>query len=130
MCSRGVLVHCLSRLGTATAVLAAEIQCGDGVFATRAHERSEAAHHLDRVVSHSFKCSPLSVRAPEPKLRKLEARVNPCALVQSVVLDGCGNRSAGRRARPSILINSDQPSEPVSLIMATPNALHRLGELG
>jgi hypothetical protein len=33
MCSRSVLVHCASCLGSAAAVLAAEVQCGDGVLA-------------------------------------------------------------------------------------------------
>ena len=39
MCSRGVLVHYLSRLSTTTAVLAAEIPCGNGVFTEWAFEK-------------------------------------------------------------------------------------------
>ena len=56
MCSRGVLVHRPSRLGAAVAILAAEIPCGDEVFAKSALERAKAAHHLDGVMSHSFNC--------------------------------------------------------------------------
>jgi hypothetical protein len=60
MHSRSVLVHCPSRLGTAAAVLNAEVRCRDGVFATQACERGHAVDHLDDVMSHSFKSSPLS----------------------------------------------------------------------
>ena len=56
MCSRGVLVHCPSGLGTAVAVLAAEIPRGDGVFAERAVEHGKAVHLLDGVMPHSFNC--------------------------------------------------------------------------
>jgi hypothetical protein len=38
MDSGGVVVHCPSRLGSAVAVLAAEVPCGDGVFAQQAFE--------------------------------------------------------------------------------------------
>jgi hypothetical protein len=68
MCSRGVLVHCLGRLGAAAAVLAAELQCGDGVFTKRALEGDKAVHHFDGVMSHSFNCSLLSRYDSEPKL--------------------------------------------------------------
>src|ERR1022692_5030775 len=73
MCSRSVLVHCPSCLGAATAVLAAEVRCCDGVLATWAREHRQAAHHLDRVMSHSLKSSPLSNCGSEPKLPKLQA---------------------------------------------------------
>jgi len=68
MCSRGVFVHCPSCLGSAAAVLSAEVHCHDGVFATLACERGQAIHHFDGVMSHSFKSSPLSVTSAEPKL--------------------------------------------------------------
>jgi len=60
MCSLGVLVHCPRRLGATVAVLAAEVQCGDGVFAMPARECNQAADHSDGVMSHNFKCSPIS----------------------------------------------------------------------
>jgi hypothetical protein len=44
MCSRGVLVHCPSRLGAAVA--AAEMPCGEGVFTKLALERAKAVHHF------------------------------------------------------------------------------------
>jgi|HubBroStandDraft_1064217.scaffolds.fasta_scaffold56208_1 hypothetical protein len=57
MCSRGVLVHRLSGLGAAVAVMAAEIPRGNGVFTKWALKRAKASHHCDRVISHNFKCS-------------------------------------------------------------------------
>ena len=57
---RNVLVHCLSRLGAAAAVLTAELQGGDGVFAVLARERGQAAHCFYGVMSHSFNCSRFS----------------------------------------------------------------------
>src|ERR1700722_11245456 len=54
MCCCGVVVHCLSRLGAATAVLAAKLPCRDGVFATYTLECAKAVHHLNRVMSHRF----------------------------------------------------------------------------
>jgi hypothetical protein len=54
MCCCGVVVHSLSRLGAATAVLAAKLSCRDGVFATYALEYAIGVHHFDRVMSHSF----------------------------------------------------------------------------
>jgi hypothetical protein len=68
MCSRGVLVHCPSRLGAAVAVLAAELPSGDGVFTKWALERAKAVHHFDGVMSHSFNCSSLSRYDSELKL--------------------------------------------------------------
>jgi hypothetical protein len=53
MCSRGVLVHYLGRLGATTAVLAAELPCGDGVSTKWALERAKTLHHCDGVMSHS-----------------------------------------------------------------------------
>ena len=50
-----MLIHCLGRLGAAAAVLAAELPCGDGVFAQKALERAKAVHHFDGVMSHNFK---------------------------------------------------------------------------
>jgi hypothetical protein len=79
MCSRGVFVHCPSCLGSAAAVLSAEVHCRDGVFATLACERGQAIHHFDGVMSHSFKSSPLSGYDSEPKLLRVESRSNPCA---------------------------------------------------
>jgi hypothetical protein len=67
MCSRGVLVHCPSRLGAAVAVQAAEIPCGEGVFTKLALERAKAVHHSDGVMSHSINCSPSSLYDPELK---------------------------------------------------------------
>jgi hypothetical protein len=58
MCSRGVLVHCPSRLGATVAVQAAEIPCGEGVFTKWACEHAKAVHHFDGVMSHSFNCRP------------------------------------------------------------------------
>jgi hypothetical protein len=68
MCSRGVLVHRPSRLGTRVAVLAAEFQCGDGMLATSARERGQTLEYCDRVMSHSFKCSRLSEQGSALKL--------------------------------------------------------------
>ena len=68
MCSRGVLIHCPSRLGATAAVLATELQGSDAVFATLARERDQAVGHFDGVMSHSFKCSRLSRCDAEPKL--------------------------------------------------------------
>jgi len=67
VCSRGVLVHCPSRLGAAVAVQAAEIPCGEGVFTKLALERAKAVHHLDGVMSHSFNCRLSSLCDPELK---------------------------------------------------------------
>jgi hypothetical protein len=68
MCSRGVLVHCPSRLGAAAAVLAAKLPCRDGMLAKDAPERAKAVHHFDCVISHNFKCSRLSRHGSELKL--------------------------------------------------------------
>jgi hypothetical protein len=57
MCSRGVLVHRPSRLGTAVAIQAAELPCGDGMLTKSACEHAKAVHHFDGVMSHSFDCS-------------------------------------------------------------------------
>jgi hypothetical protein len=67
VCCRGVLVHCLSRLGAEASILTTELQCRDGVLATWACERRHAVHRLDGVMSHRFKCSRLSGYCPEPK---------------------------------------------------------------
>ena len=67
MCSRGMVVHCSSRLGAAVAVQAAEIARGEGVFAKPALERAKAVHHSDGVMSHSFNCRPLSRYDSKPK---------------------------------------------------------------
>jgi hypothetical protein len=56
VCHLGVLVHCPSRLGSAPTVLSVELHCCDGMFAKRALELGEAAHHFDGVMSHSFNC--------------------------------------------------------------------------
>jgi hypothetical protein len=48
-----VLVHSLRRLGTAVAVLAAELACGDGVSTKGALERAKAFLHFDCVMSHT-----------------------------------------------------------------------------
>jgi 3-oxoacyl-ACP reductase-like protein len=56
MFSRGVLVHCPSRLGAAVAVQAAEMPCGDRVFTKSACEHAKAAHQPDGVMSHNFNC--------------------------------------------------------------------------
>lgn len=76
MCSRGVLVHCPSRLGATAAVLAAELLCGDRVFAKGALERSKAIDHFDGVISHSFKCSRLFRYDSELKLPDHLSRMN------------------------------------------------------
>ena len=56
MCSRGMLVHCPSRLSAALTVLAIELHCGDEVFAKSALELGKAIHLFDGVNSHSFNC--------------------------------------------------------------------------
>lgn len=76
MCSRSVLVHCLSRLGAAIAVLAAELLCGDGVFTKWTLERAKPVHHFDGVMSHSFKCSRLFRYDSELKLPSLVTSEN------------------------------------------------------
>jgi hypothetical protein len=68
MCSRGVLVHYLSRLGATTAVLAVEVPRGDGVSTQWALERVKTLHHLNGVMSHSLKSSRLSRYECELKL--------------------------------------------------------------
>ena len=68
MCSRGMLVHRLSRLGAAAAVLAAELLCDHGVFTKQALERGKAVRPFDRIKSHTFNCSHLSRYHSEPKL--------------------------------------------------------------
>ena len=68
MCSPRVVVHYLSRLGAAAAVLAAELLCADGVFTKRALECRNAIHHFDAVMSHSLNCRPLSKYHSELKL--------------------------------------------------------------
>jgi hypothetical protein len=55
MCSRGVIVHGLSRLGTAVAVLAAKLSCCHGVFTEWALKLTKAVHHFDGIMSHSLK---------------------------------------------------------------------------
>jgi hypothetical protein len=57
MRSRGVVVHRPGRLGTAVAVLGAELLRGDGVFTEWTLERAKAVHHCDGVMSHNFNCS-------------------------------------------------------------------------
>jgi hypothetical protein len=54
-----VLIHYPSRLRAAVAVLVAEIQCGDGVFAEWTPEHAKSIHLCDGVMPHSFKCSRL-----------------------------------------------------------------------
>jgi hypothetical protein len=56
VCGRGMLVHCLSRLGAAVTVLTAKLLCGDGVFTEWALERGKTVNHFDGVMSHSFNC--------------------------------------------------------------------------
>ena len=79
MCSRGVLVHCPSRLGAAAAVLAAELPCGDRVLTKWALEPGKAVHHFDSVMSHSLNCSCLSrydseLKLPSPALDPEDSR--------------------------------------------------------
>jgi hypothetical protein len=76
MCSPGVLVHCLSRLGAAAAILSIELVRGDGVFTKRARERGTAIHRFDGVMSHSLNCRRLSRRDSELKLQALTASVS------------------------------------------------------
>jgi hypothetical protein len=52
MSSRGVLVHCPSRLRAAVTILAAKLLCGDGVFTKWALEGCNPVYHLDGVMSH------------------------------------------------------------------------------
>jgi hypothetical protein len=68
MCSRGVLVHCPSRLGATAPVLAAELQGRDRVLTMWACERGQTLEYCDRVMSHSFKCSRLSEQGSALKL--------------------------------------------------------------
>ena len=67
MRSRGVLVHCPSRLGATVALQAAEISRSDGLFTKSASEHAKAVHHLDGVMSHSFNCRLSSLCDPELK---------------------------------------------------------------
>src|SRR5580700_1066112 len=88
MCSRGVLVHYPSRLGTAVAVLAAEFLCGNGMFTERTHERAKTVHYFDGVMSHNFKYRRLSKYDSELKfpslLVKNESRCHGIASVLSL----------------------------------------------
>jgi hypothetical protein len=54
MCGSCVLVHCFSRLGAAATLQATKDPCRNGVFAEYTFECAKAAHHFDRVMSHSF----------------------------------------------------------------------------
>jgi hypothetical protein len=63
-----VLVHCPGRLGAAAAVTLVKLPCRDGMFTQWALERTKAVHAFDRVISHNFKCSPLSLHDSELKL--------------------------------------------------------------
>lgn len=92
MCSRGVLVHCPSRLAAAVAVLTIELPCGDGVFATYTLERGEPAHHCGRVMSHSFKYIRSSRYYSELKLQ------GRCGSRYSYVLRSTQQSVAARRA--------------------------------
>jgi len=58
MCSRGVLVHSLSRLGAAVTLLTIKRPCRNGVFAEYTLEYAKAVHHFDRVMSHYFSVVP------------------------------------------------------------------------
>ena len=69
----GVHVHYPSRLGASTHVLAAELLCGDGVLTMWTGECGQAVRHRDRVMSHIFKCSPVSCCDCEPKLLSPES---------------------------------------------------------
>jgi hypothetical protein len=60
MCNASVLVHYLSRLGTAAAVLATELLRGDRVLTKRALECGKAIRRFDAVMSHSLNCRRLS----------------------------------------------------------------------
>ena len=78
MCSRSVIVHRPSRLGSAAAVLAAELRCGNGVFAMLACERGHVVQRLNRVMSHSFKSSPPAPLRLRTKVTKAAGWVNQC----------------------------------------------------
>jgi hypothetical protein len=54
VCSRGVFVHCPSRLGAAVTILTVEFLGGDRVFTKWTLERAKAVHQRDRVVSHNY----------------------------------------------------------------------------
>jgi hypothetical protein len=88
MCGRSVLVHGSRRLGAAAPVLAAELQCRDGVFATFARERGQAVHHLDRVMSHGLNCSLLTKASLRTKVTKAGIRVHPVSLPSELVGGG------------------------------------------
>jgi hypothetical protein len=66
MCSRGMLVHHPGCLCAATAVPAAELPCSDRMLAKYTLEHAKAAHHFDRVMSHTS--SVVSHRDMTPKL--------------------------------------------------------------
>ncbi len=47
-----MLIHCFGRLGTAVAIGAAEIQCGDAMLARSAFEGVAAVRRVDCVIAH------------------------------------------------------------------------------
>jgi|HubBroStandDraft_6_1064221.scaffolds.fasta_scaffold23653_5 hypothetical protein len=63
----GVVIHYLSSLDTAAAVLDAELLCSDRVSADQTFERRETVKHFDRVMSHTS--SVLSYGGVPPKLK-------------------------------------------------------------
>jgi len=73
VCSPRVLVHCLSRLGAAAAILSVELLRGDGVLTKRAFECGTAIHRFDRVMSHTLNCRRLSRRDSKLKSQPLTA---------------------------------------------------------
>jgi hypothetical protein len=68
MCSRGVIVHCPSRLGTVVRLLGAELPRGDGVFTEWTLKRAKAVHHFDGVMSHNSSVASLFRHELELKL--------------------------------------------------------------
>jgi hypothetical protein len=73
MGNRGVLVHCLSRLGPAVAVLTVKLARGEGVFTKWTLEPAKAVHHCDGVMSHSLDSSRLAWHDFELKLSSTTA---------------------------------------------------------
>ena len=91
MGSYGVLVHYPSRLPAAVAVLAAELQCGDGVFANETLKHAKTVHLFDCVMSHIFKSSRLSrydseLKLPSPPSGRDQTRRHLTAVARMSIL--------------------------------------------
>jgi len=83
-----MLIHCPSCLGTASAVLATELQRRHRVLTMWARKRSHAVDQFDGVMSHSFKPSPLIRHDRRTKVTKAGICGQPVRLRSELVGGG------------------------------------------